>query len=276
MIQFNNAQWSRNQIETLMDITSTLADHTGTVELCEKIPQYLSKALSLDPITLAVVNTQADGGAGEIKFIATADKAVDATLQQNVLELYRQTRPLSPAEAPVLRSTLGTTASSSEFTFKDSLSLPRAMVINCAIDESHRLLVVVHQSGDRAQTSTASTDILALVAGHLAKLLKCLVAWQDRPEALGGPFNRLTDREWTVLRALNSDDGEKQLADRLQLSPHTLHSHIKSIYRKVGVQGRLPLLQQLNEALLNLRVTTINMRAAGLACPEHRAAAAVG
>jgi len=35
-------------------------------------------------------------------------------------------------------------------------------------------------------------------------------------------------------------------------------------------------LQQLNEALLKLRVTTVNMRAAGLACVEERATAAVG
>ena len=63
-----------------------------------------------------------------------------------------------------------------------------------------------------------------------------------------------------VLRGLNSDAGEKQLADELGLSPHTLHSHIKSIYRKVGVQGRLPLLLRAEEAMRGLRVGRLNQR----------------
>ena len=63
-----------------------------------------------------------------------------------------------------------------------------------------------------------------------------------------------------VLRGLNSDAGEKQLADQLGLSPHTLHSHIKSIYRKVGVQGRLPLLLRAEEAMRGLRADRVNKR----------------
>src|SRR5512146_2185357 len=79
-----------------------------------------------------------------------------------------------------------------------------------------------------------------------------------RHGAVGKPCDRLTDREWIVLRHLDSDAGEKQLADQLNLSPHTLHSHIKSIYRKVGVQGRLPLLIRFNTALRELRNSSIN------------------
>jgi DNA-binding NarL/FixJ family response regulator len=92
-----------------------------------------------------------------------------------------------------------------------------------------------------------------------------MLAWQDSPRLLGSAFERLTEREWVVLRGLNSDDGEKQLADRLSLSPHTLHSHIKSIYRKVGVQGRLPLLLRLNTAIRELRQTSIN----SVSAPRH-------
>ena len=71
----------------------------------------------------------------------------------------------------------------------------------------------------------------------------------SQPKALGAAFERLTDREWMVLQGLNSDAGEKQLADQLGLSPHTLHSHIKSIYRKVGVQGRLPAAARARECI---------------------------
>jgi DNA-binding NarL/FixJ family response regulator len=100
--------------------------------------------------------------------------------------------------------------------------------------------------------------VLQAVARQLSQLLSSLVVWLARPEALGDPFDRLTDREWMVLRGLNSEAGEKQLADQLGLSPHTLHSHIKSIYRKVGVQGRLPLLLHAQQALRALRVKQVN------------------
>ena len=121
-------------------------------------------------------------------------------------------------------------------------------------------VLLVHQRGDEGALSTQTTDALLMVAGQLAKLLKCLFVFHTGPQALGEPFERLTEREWVVLRGLNSDDGEKQLADRLSLSPHTLHSHIKSIYRKVGVQGRLPLLLRLQNALRDLRSATVNMQ----------------
>ena len=129
------------------------------------------------------------------------------------------------------------------------------------------MFLIVHQRADQLAPSTRVTDTLLMAARQLAKLLRCVVAAISRPETLGGPFDRLTEREWMVLRGLNSDQGEKQLADQLNLSPHTLHSHIKSIYRKVGVQGRLPLLLRLSEAMRDLRTTTINMRSAP-AMPE--------
>jgi DNA-binding NarL/FixJ family response regulator len=89
---------------------------------------------------------------------------------------------------------------------------------------------------------------LELAGGHLVTQLGAMLAWIADSSVLGTPFDRLTDREWVVLQGLQSEDGEKQLADRLELSPHTLHSHIKSIYRKLGVQGRLPVLMRLGAA----------------------------
>ncbi len=48
----------------------------------------------------------------------------------------------------------------------------------------------------------------------------------------------LTPRETEVLRGLVGDTTESELADRLFVSPHTLRSHVKSIYSKLHVRSR--------------------------------------
>ena len=58
----------------------------------------------------------------------------------------------------------------------------------------------------------------------------------------------LTKAEWRVLLALDSDDTEKQIASHLGSTPNTLHSHIKSIYRRLGVQSRLSAIALLRQA----------------------------
>jgi LuxR family maltose regulon positive regulatory protein len=40
------------------------------------------------------------------------------------------------------------------------------------------------------------------------------------------------------LRYLLSGDSEKQIAHKLARSPHTVHTHVKSIYRNLGVSSR--------------------------------------
>ena len=48
----------------------------------------------------------------------------------------------------------------------------------------------------------------------------------------------LSERELTVLRLLASDLSEREIAAELYLSFNTVHSHVKSIYRKLGVSSR--------------------------------------
>ena len=156
----------------------------------------------------------------------------------------------------------------------------RAVVFAAPVDESFRVLLIVHQRTADPNLCDGAAELLQATIQLLARLLSCTVAWHFRRDGLGEPFNRLTDREWTVLRGLDEEAGEKQLADEMGLSPHTLHSHIKSIYRKVGVQGRLPLLLRAREAMKNLRQeklkrcpSTINAEKVP-SLPKHLAAAA--
>jgi LuxR family maltose regulon positive regulatory protein len=61
-----------------------------------------------------------------------------------------------------------------------------------------------------------------------------LAAARGRPE-VGA---ELSEREKTVLRLLSGDLSEREIGQELFLSFHTVHSHVKSIYRKLGVSTR--------------------------------------
>ena len=52
------------------------------------------------------------------------------------------------------------------------------------------------------------------------------------------PGEALSERELTVLRYLRSDLSEREIANELYLSYNTVHSHVKAIYRKLGVSSR--------------------------------------
>ena len=48
----------------------------------------------------------------------------------------------------------------------------------------------------------------------------------------------LTSREREVLQGVAAGLSEKKLAGKLSVSPHTVHTHIKKIYRKLQVGSR--------------------------------------
>jgi len=52
----------------------------------------------------------------------------------------------------------------------------------------------------------------------------------------------LSLRARQVLRCLLEGDGDKQIAKRLRISPHTVNEYTKTIYRHFGVKGRVELM----------------------------------
>ena len=52
----------------------------------------------------------------------------------------------------------------------------------------------------------------------------------------------LSPREKQVLGALQAGMTERQAAETLGLSPHTIHSHVKAVYYRMGVTSRAQLL----------------------------------
>jgi LuxR family maltose regulon positive regulatory protein len=54
----------------------------------------------------------------------------------------------------------------------------------------------------------------------------------------GAPSDALSDRELTVLKHLAAGLTEREIAAELYLSFNTVHSHVKAVYRKLGVSSR--------------------------------------
>lgn len=54
----------------------------------------------------------------------------------------------------------------------------------------------------------------------------------------------LTTRQKECLRYLLAGKSEKEIASRLKVSPHTVHAHVKAVYRGLGVQSRAKLMAQ--------------------------------
>jgi DNA-binding NarL/FixJ family response regulator len=52
------------------------------------------------------------------------------------------------------------------------------------------------------------------------------------------PYEALTDRELEVLRLLEQDLNNPQIAERLVVSRRTVDAHLRSIYAKLGVRSR--------------------------------------
>ncbi len=73
---------------------------------------------------------------------------------------------------------------------------------------------------------------------QVRRLLADLRASTDRPRVLPDLVEPLSDRERDVLRLLRGDMTGPQVARELGMSVHTLRSHTKAIYAKLGVHGR--------------------------------------
>jgi DNA-binding CsgD family transcriptional regulator len=262
---YRDDECPKNRIQTMMDVSTCLAHYTHRAEGFAQIPAYLGRAFHLPCVSLAIISTSQKDPA--VLLGAQFAASTPAALDQAMINIHQQTLPHLAHDGPVSRVNV-------ELAAPDVAAggafagFPRATVFAHLIDPEHRMLLVVNQRSGEQALPAPLAETLQLVAEHLGRLLETLVIWLEYPETLGGTFERLTDREWMVLRYLNSEAGEKQLADQLGLSPHTLHSHIKAIYRKVGVQGRLPLLLRVEQALQVLRLNRMETGSRVVATPS--------
>lgn len=249
---FTEQGWTKSRSRFLMDITATLAEYTQRLDTARHIPAYLARTLETGPISLALIHQAKEGPT--VQLSAFSGTEVPPSFEQELLNIHQHT--LAPVDGPRAPSDQTEVI---EGHVEGASIFSHSIVFAHTLEEGYRVLLIVHQRASESLPADI-TEILQLVAQQVGKFLGCLMLVTSQPRALGSAFERLTEREWMVLQGLNSDAGEKQLADQLGLSPHTLHSHIKSIYRKVGVQGRLPLLLRAQEASRELRISRLNLK----------------
>lgn len=63
----------------------------------------------------------------------------------------------------------------------------------------------------------------------------------------------LTPREWQILRQLMRGGRVPAIAKVLEISPHTVRNHLKSIFRKFGVKSQKELLEALSSQVTTSR-----------------------
>ena len=105
----------------------------------------------------------------------------------------------------------------------ETLDLVAASGIRAPLLDHGRLLV------DLLQRAASGPDHVALAVELLDRL---------RHAPAGPGVESLTDRETAVLRFLPTLMSNAQIADGMNLSVNTVKSHLKAVYRKLGVDGR--------------------------------------
>jgi DNA-binding NarL/FixJ family response regulator len=59
------------------------------------------------------------------------------------------------------------------------------------------------------------------------------------------PLGTLSEREWEVVQEVRKGASNKEIAAKLCLSHHTVANHLRSVFRKLGVNSRLELVSRL-------------------------------
>jgi LuxR family maltose regulon positive regulatory protein len=125
------------------------------------------------------------------------------------------------------------------FLAQDGASLPHAQVIVRLADVRCRRgrLDEAQETLGRARDQLSELRDSGGVARFAAQVADAL--HQARGRARSGEFRELpSEAELAVLRLLGSDLSAREIGAQLYLSPNTVRSHIRSIYRKLGVGSR--------------------------------------
>jgi LuxR family maltose regulon positive regulatory protein len=113
------------------------------------------------------------------------------------------------------------------------------------------LIEVLIALGGRSEARAVLTEARAILdsypdAGIIPELLerqerKLRKIRANRVESTNG---QLTERELEVLRLLPTELSVSELSKLLYVSPSTIKSHVKSVYRKLGVSSRKDAVEQ--------------------------------
>lgn len=124
--------------------------------------------------------------------------------------------------------------------------IPRVEILVLTMHESREHLFSALQAGATGYLvkGASSTEIInaisLLMAGGapMSPTVARYVIEEFQDIKSSREATTLTKREKEVLQGVASGFSEKKLAESLSVSPHTIHTHIKKIYRKLQVNSR--------------------------------------
>jgi pimeloyl-ACP methyl ester carboxylesterase/DNA-binding CsgD family transcriptional regulator len=149
-------------------------------------------------------------------------------------------------------------ASATPETAAELLALTYAYDVRDELSAVAAPTLLVHRDGDRAVPLRHGRQLAALLQGSELVVLQgdAHLPWQGDVDAVLAALSRflgvaapsvatasrgmdeLTVREREVLRLVADGLSDAEIADRLVLSPHTVHRHVANIRRKLGLHSR--------------------------------------
>lgn len=213
---------SPNCCTELFQIASLVGASTFDPEFLPEIPQLLVKLLPLERALLMVVG-------------------IDATISSDITSAYQAVEGKEPRELSISE------LDGAEYTETDKRTISMAQTISPDCRVQLQLRWKITPAGSSLDASETSKVIFSM----LSRMVHVLHSWRTQPHQLGSEFGKLSDAQWRALLSMSSDWSEKQLADQLGISHHTLHSHVKVIYLKLSVQSRLEAVRRLQRAVRN-------------------------
>lgn len=170
-------------------------------------PERLKAAKKFDPTEPGETSRVAASGGGQFRVLSLGTGIVD-------LEAFSQTDHY-------------------DFFYRQTGIADRIWVVfPVSADTESYFLFDTHESG-----RFFSAQELGLVA-HALRGLKWFHRQLLLSYGVGTASTSLTQAERRVIPLLLSGDGEKRIADKLELKQSTLHQYATSVYRKFGVRGR--------------------------------------
>ncbi len=124
--------------------------------------------------------------------------------------------------------------------------LPSMEILVLTINENRENLFAALQAGASGYLvkGSPSTEIIAAISLLMAGgapmspvIARYVIEEFHEVKTVRIP-SALTSREREVLQGVAAGLSEKKLAEKLSVSPHTVHTHIKKIYRKLQVGSR--------------------------------------
>ena len=241
-------------LPALLNIVELLGEITANFNLLSEVPRILVSLLPLERATFAVIR-RIDPASIRLLVSAGYEAGADSSGSPAPVEMTAtdSTAYLSALIPGAGHEPKGTMSLRSLAGAKAIGHAHGPVEIVRQIDAQHQLVLVLCWDKRMGEISVDLAAMFDTVCDALAIALRTLLAWWEQPALLGPGFTQITGMQWTILRALCSDLSEKELADSLKVSPHTLHSHIKRIYQKLGVRGRLQVVHIFQQAVRSFR-----------------------